>query len=365
MLALLVSAWAQEGPPLTWAPVLDLRSRALLGAEDGAWSGELAQRARAGLGAERGAVSARVSFQAVRAWSDEAPTSVDLAEGWARFEGDLSPNVGAALTIGRQPLTVHEGRLVGDHGWTMDGLFLDAVRAELWLAPFEIEYANARRFLTAGEDAFGLGLNLVRVGLGREGPVSRWRGDLVSVIDSRGAEPVSTSGLYARFDVGRWRSSAEGYVQVYGAEVGTLAAARLGWVLGPDERWTVSGGVDALSGTDAGSAIVAFDPVLGNPRTFYGALDRWSTPEGNGERGLVDTDIAVELRPSPAWRLQLAARRLWTATDGADLGAEVDAGLRWWITPFGALTVGYAHGFAAGPDVPAADLAWLDLDVTF
>lgn len=373
LLALVAPALAQAPPPLVWEPVVEVRGRALLTA-DGETAREVDQVARLGIEASRGAVSARVSFQGLRSWTATdggftgAGSAVpDVAEGWARVNGSLTPNVGAVLTVGRQAIQIDEGRLVGERRWELEGQFLDALRLEVNAAPFSFEYVNARRF-SRDADPLGFGVNVVRFGAGRTGPVSRWQVDGLSVVDARDtALTTATVGTFARLDAGRWRSRGEAYVQSNAVGAATLVALEAGWVLGADEGWHLLGGVDAVSG-DRGETTgdAAFVPVLGDSHDTWGQLDLFNDPAATNFRGLLDLYVGVQARPARQLQLSARAHRFSSVVDAGAYGAEVDLRATWNLSPFAALEGGYGHfapvaGFRDHP----VDQGYMELDVSF
>ncbi|MDP2314938.1 MAG: hypothetical protein Q8P41_18710 [Pseudomonadota bacterium] len=378
------AAWAQDAPPVEWSPLLQVRQRLLVGDRDAtddlAAGLSVSQRARLGLGVRRLGVSARVSFQDVRKWtatSDIAAPSAflpSIAEGWVRVEGDLTRNVGAVATLGRQPLTLHEGRILGADEFSPEGQFFDAFRVEGRLSPVSIEYVNARRFLDPDQDPLGLGVNVFRLGASAENPMTAWTADAVWVVDARRtAETTSTAGVWLQFDTGRWRGRAEGYLQSSQAGTGTLVGLSGGWVFGPDERLVVYARYDGLSGDalDAsGNAVpggaAAWQPVLGDSRRFQGLLGRFDGPEDSDGRGLADAHLVVEARVGRPIATSLAFHRFWSPLDGGGFGNEIDGTARWSFSPFATAGLGGAW-FApdAAFDRTHRLFAYLELDAAF
>ncbi len=396
MLAVLVIAapvaWAQAAPAIEWQPVVEVRQRASLTepsvADGQPASGLVEQRARVGLEVSRLGVSARVSFQDVRTWTLEtgpvtpeafAPT---IAEGWVRVEGDLTRNVGAVATVGRQKVVIHEGRIVGEDDFSAAGRFLDAVRIVGRAAPVSVEYVEARRFGDR-EDPMGYGARVVRVGASGENPVTAWVADALWVEDARGTdEATSTLGTYLRFDSGRWRGRADGYLQYSGAGTATLLGLSAGWVFGPNERLVAHLRYDALSSgdDDAGAGLsgggftggvtadggaAAWRPVLGDTHQFNGLLDRFAAP-GTRPGGLSDLQLRVDARPAPQLALGFVGHRFWSPLERALAGTELDASAAWAFSPFASAR---AVGGWYAPDSPDADVqrlfGYVELDATF
>ncbi|MDP2309523.1 MAG: hypothetical protein Q8P18_26105 [Pseudomonadota bacterium] len=383
MFALLVTlpraAWAQEAPAIEWAPLLEVRQRLLIeeadagDAEDPRLS--VAQRARLGFGVRRLGVSARVSFQDVRRWTATSDVAAppaflpSIAEGWVRLEGDVTRNVGAIATIGRQPLTLHEGRILGEDDFSAEGQFFDAVRLVGRLSPVSVEYVNARRFLDPEAEPLGFGVNVFRFGASAENPVTAWTADLVWVVDARRtAETTSTAGAWLRFDTGRWRGRAEGYLQTSASGTATLVALSGGWVFGSNERLVVFARYDGLSGgTPTGEkGPTAWQPVLGDSRRFNGLLGRFTEPADNDDRGLSDAHLVVEARLAPSLATTIALHQFWSPLDGGWYGGEIDGTARWSFSPFAVAGLGGAwFAPAAGSDDTHRLFAYLELDVAF
>lgn len=339
------------GPQLTWSPVLEIRGRLEGEGDPVPTTRTVGQVARVGIQAARGILSARVSLQEVRAWTGDrdglslsGSFTPDLAEGWVRLDGELSPNVGGRLTLGRQPIQIDDGRLVGRRGWSLEGQFLDALRFELLAAPLSFEVVNARRFERdpADEqgDPFSLGVTVLRLGVGREGVNVDGKLDLLSVVDARNTSGVtSTTGFFGTLAMGRGLGQAEGYVQQNATGVGSLLSGRVGWVLGARRAWVVGGGYTAASGdSTALGGQAAFQPVLGDQHDTYGLLD--VLQPGDDPRGLSDLVVSADVQASVRVAVKLSGHRLAAPLDATTYGYEADAQLGWHITPYALVSLG-------------------------
>lgn len=338
------------GPQLTWAPVLEIRGRIEGQGTPLPDTRAVGQVARVGLEAERGILSARVSLQEVRAWTADRDGLTlsgsfvpELAEGWARIEGTLSDNVGARLTIGRQPIEIDEGRLVGRKDWLLEGQFLDAMRFELMAAPVSFEVVNARRFETDPEDSdadpFSLGVTVLRLGVARQGGNADGKLDLLSVVDARHTTALtSTTGFYGTLSMGRGLGMTECYFQQNAAGTGSLMSGELGWVLGRRRAWVVRARYTAASGKGSPGGLATFQPVLGDEHDQYGLLDVLGP--GDDPRGLSDAAIKAELQASARLELKAEAHRLGPTREPAAYGYEADLSIAWHITPYAALDLG-------------------------
>lgn len=359
MLPLLVSAaLAQDGPPLVWTPLLQIRPRYSLGgiAED---SGETLLRSRLGVGAERGEIAARVVLQDLRGWTVDGPMvlrdgGVQLAEGWARLNTTFSDNIGVVATVGRQPIQIDDGRIVGREDFPLGGRFLDAVRVQVYGNPFQIEAINARRLDT--DDPLSPGVNILRVGAAHDGPVTKYTADALLVVDARGT-PVTTGGGFVRVDTGRLRTRVEGYAQGGDQLPALFGGATVGWVFGPDERVVLSAITEVSTGDDG--QFTAFDNVLGDTWPWFGRL---GVVDPGAETGAVDHAMLFEARATPELRFLVTAHHFWSPATSVDLGWEADGEGRWWVSPFASIGLGIS-GYTG--DLGDTYGGFTELDVRF
>lgn len=376
MLAVLVSlVRAQEAPAIEWEPVLQVRQRVSLDDDSVGVAPRAApsleQNARIGLQVTRLGLTGRVSFQDTRTWTGGRdvvrPDSLvpTLAEGWVAVRGDWTRSVGADVVVGRQPLELEEGRILGTDPWNIEGQFFDALRLRVHALPVSFEYVNARRFVEGDEDPLGFGVNVLRLGAAHQTPVTRWAADALWVVDARRtADTTSTAGLWIRVDSGRLRSRGEAYLQSGGAGTATLVGLSAGWVIGPNERMQVHAAYDGASGEEPGRT--AWRPVLGNSRTFSGLLDRFADPEATDGGGLADSSVRLELRPAPPLRADLVVHRFAEPRTQAPYGHEVDATGSWWFSPFGVLKAGGGAFLPAPTFDDSLDLfGYLELNASF
>ena len=358
--ALVAAAWGQAAPETQWTPVLQLRERARW---DGA--GALEQRARLGLEVERLAVSARVVLEDVRAWEVSpdvlTPSGAGpaLSEGWIHVEGHLTRNVGAEATVGRQPVTFHEGRILGEDAFEPSGRRLDAVRVLGRAAPFAVEYVQAHDF--DGPDGPERGVSALRAGASGENPVTTWVADGLWVLGGQDdGAAASTFGGYARFDTGRLRSRVDGYVQPGESGSGSLVGVSGGWVFGPNERLVVHARWESTSGDRGGAR---WRPVLGDSRRFQGLLDVYADPDTRPD-GVSALQLAVESRPVPALALSAVALHFVSADAALPMGAELDAAVTWWFSPFAKLRAAGGGFLSDGGDAERL-FGYVELDASF
>ena len=376
------------GPQLEWKPVLEIRGRVEGAGAPLPDSHTIGQVARVGVEAQRGILSARVSLQALRAWSgngdatsSEGSFLPELAEGWARFDGELSPNVGARLTIGRQAIQIDDGRLVGLRAWDLQQQFLDAFRFELQANPLSFELVNARRFGVgwgpgaagsdaSGDDPFTFGVTVLRLGGAREGANADGRIDAVSVVDARKTTFVtSTTGFFGELSMGRAQGSGEAYVQQNNQGNATFGALDLGWVVGLNRAWVVharytdaSGGSD-VAGSRGSAALSAFQPVLGDSHDQFGLLDLMQP--GDDVRGLSDLAALAEVQAGARLAVRGSVHRLASSLSGGGgykvYGYEADLSLTWHVTPYAVVDLGV--GQVLGGSLGHRSGAYLQIDV--
>lgn len=356
MLGLVVSAHAQEGPPLRWTPMVEIRPRYAWDYADGAAT----LRSRLGLGVERGNLSARVVLQDLRGWDAQGPVAIEggglsLHEGWARLGSPEVETVGYAISAGRMPMVVDGGRVLGIDDFTLAARTLDAVRVELFANPFALEYSNARQLETDAQ-VFSPGINLFRFRGGHDNDTVSWASDALLLLDLR-EEARLTTGAYGKLSAGRLRTRAEAYVQTEGAAPGLLASASLGWVFGSNEKLTLHARGDFASG--AGGGFSAWQNDLGDTHPCFGLAGR--VDAGDAE-GAADAQLVVEARPAaPLW-LSLTGHGFLATVDGAHRGWELDAEGRWWPSPMGSLGVGLGGTTGA---IGTGLVAYVEMDVRF
>lgn len=355
MFAGLVSlAFAQDGPTLSWAPVVEVRPRVML---DDRWPETLETlRARVGLQAERGVLTARVVVQDVEALTPDGPVTLpasglDLVEGWARIHVELLDNIGTVVSVGRQAVVLDGGRILGGNDFAVHGRFVDAARVELYGHPVEVE-AIALTDELGHTDG---GVELLRVGADDDGPVTRYRAD--GLVLHRGDDPGVVTGGYARVDTGRVRVRAELYADLGDGRPSGLGAASFGWVFGREQRLGVYGALDVASGES--DATQAWRPVLGDTWPWFGLTH---VVQAGDPVGSVDPHVMLDARLAPPLSASLTGH-VFRAADGADRGVEADAELRFAVSPLG--VVGLGGGVWDGPDATPTARGYLQLDTRF
>ncbi len=358
------------GPQVVWAPIIEIRGRLDLEGTPVPDIQTVGQVARVGLQAQRGILSARVSLQEVREWAANpqgtelsGPLTVELAEGWARLDGELSPNVGARLTIGRQHIQICQGRLVGRRDWDLEGQFLDAMRFELMAAPLSFELVNARRLeVDADEDPLSLGVTVLRLGVQRSGANAEVTLDLLSVVDARRTSVVtSTTGFFGSVAMGRVLGEGEGYLQQNPEGTGSLASGEFGYILGENRGWVVTARYTSASGDPGVNGLAAFQPVLGDTHDQYGLLD--VLQPGDDSRGLADIAIRAEAQAGARVQITGQLHRLGSPLTRATYGYEADLSLTWHVTPYASVDLG--GGVIAGGELGLRTGGYTQIAVAF
>ena len=356
--------WAP--PPVTFQPSLNLRSR--LWVEDN--SPLVGTRARIGLEAHRLGVGAKVSLQVVREWLQQpgpvvatGGTDSVLADGWISVEGGLSENIALSMKLGRQPVHVDDGRLVGSDDFSLTGRYLDALQLKLELAPLHFQFFNARRFDDPESDPLGLGVNILVVGAGRQVDNLDWLVDAVAVVDARHTRQTSsTAGIYGRVEYARLRARAEGYLQDAGSGVGGLMSLRAGWIFGNFEGLRLDGSLDLATGQSENWA--AWQPVLGDSHREWGRLDVFADPGAYATGGLGDLQLGLGSRLLPALSLDGKIHRFWAPLSQTGRGTEGDLELNCALSPLVAVQGGGGY-LLADPGGRNHGLGWVELDATF
>jgi hypothetical protein len=382
---LLVLAWsgtasAQIAPPAPeavpvgdWklAPVVEARVRGEGRADlDGGDHGSLLERVRLGADAERGPLEVRVVLQDARLWglgNGSTPVGQPVAfaqtgayEAW--FEAHTSSAHPSFVRLGRQAVTWGEGRLLGASDWSPTGRSLDAVRGRLEVGNGSFE---------------ALGASLSDPVSPTGSPVPAAYGELVGARAQWAIDPLFAAELYGlgRFAQAQPQQDLEGSVLgetyttalalhgdahsiTWGAEgalqlghADALALDRLAWGAAGHVAYTFEHvllrpglrlGGSYASGNSGTSQYTAFDPMLPDAHTAYGAMDvfAWSNIIEGSARVFIepwaDAVAYVEYRyarlaqVSGPWRSDyLETIALASTNTQAELGHEIDASLRW------------------------------------
>jgi hypothetical protein len=393
-LALTSSAGAQLAPEAPdripvgeWqiAPVLQLRGRGEYRRDlDDRDHGRVLERGRLGLDALRGAVQARVVLQDARVLDfasgdfiegPQALATTGVYEAWA--EAHMGTTRPSFVRVGRQPVEWGEGRLLGISDWSPAGRALDAIRGRLTLGDFAFEALGA--VLEDAPQGSGFALSVFGELFGAR---AEWGFDPLFAVETyalarlaqndpqdpefglQGTVAGQTFAGALRFhgEDQQWAWGAEGAYEL--GRVDAFAAQRAAWAAAGHVAYAFERAVTQpalrlgaayATGDRGGSTYRAFDPLLPDVHRWHGAMDMlaWSNEWEVSARltGTIATDAeaAVEYRyarlveASGAWRsgsLELIGSAPGNAQ--AELGHEIDAGLKWspWVPV--ELSVGYS-----------------------
>lgn len=372
-------ALAQVAPPAPerlqvgeWslAPVVEARVR-VEGRKDldGRDHGALLERTRLGVDAQRGPLEVRVVLQDARLWDlggGSTPVGqldplaqTGAYEAW--FEAHTEGVRPSFVRLGRQPVTWGEGRLLGSNDGSPTGRTLDAARGRWVVRDFAFEVLGAS--LSDAPSGVSSGLSTY--------------GELAGVRAQWALDPLFAAELYglARFAqqspaldldgsvkgetyTGALHLGGDGRGVGWGAEgalqgghADLFAVDRLAWAVAGHVGYTFESvplqpsarlGGSYASGADGGSKYAAFDPMLPDSRTWYGAMDlftlsnvlegyvRASIVPWNGGLASVEYRYARLAQAHGTWRSgDLVTIAPGSPNTDAELGQELDATLRW------------------------------------
>lgn len=294
------------------------------------------ERARLGAAVDAGLLRARLVFQDSRIWGTDGGSA-----RFEPFEANLEVRSSGPrpswIRAGRQVVVWGEGLLLGDADFSATGRSLDAVRAQASLGVVEIEALGALLAATtpstpdfgvnggtwgSGAQLYGLRaawpidplLRIEAAGLARVDRSGGAAGDLAL---ARGQGEIYTTSLRAS-GAGSGEASGFGYgaegafqfgraERVYGTEARRQAWAAFAHVdkafesqrLVPTIRL---GGSYASGDGSSGGTYTAFDPILPDVHTHFGAMNvfSWSNTITAHARASIqpfdDASIAVEYR---------------------------------------------------------------------
>lgn len=376
----------------------EIRFRPRLEADSGrdftAGAGNVAfvtHRAQLGATIGWGPVSARVVFQDVRAWGEEADTRRDFAgDGIDLAVGTFTwrPHPHLTLVVGRDEVSLHEERLVARANWRQPGRRFDGARL-IWedgrwaaeLAGFLAVDGDVRNFDTQDQVLPGTADQILAFArAGRQAEALTAQG--VVVVDSRQEDPGNevfriTPGAFVSGTRGPLRGHVEAYTQLGTRQGGAQRVSA--WMLGvsatlaPDHptRPRLSLRYDALSGdrdpTDG--VFTSFDTIRGANHRHYGHIDIATFFRGGGveAQGLHDPHVELEVSPMPTLTFGLDQHLFAPAAvaPGAARWIAVEPDLYARFEPHPAVTL--SGGVSAWADLaprrPVELWAWCMLDV--
>lgn len=340
LLALSTLAQAGDEPVLT--PIVQVRPRFEYSTgKDGASGGELmwvSQRTRLGVQAKAPQLAARVVVQDVRLWGSELNTladfsadAFDLHEGW----GQWRPSEHLAIRVGRQEITVHEHRLLGNVDWTQQGRAFDAATAALSQGKLSGDVGVAvLADLDAGTVTTNGLMAFLRAGAA---PGEKSQIDVLAVLDTDEVSDLTraTAGLYAKGTTGILSGRVEAYGQVGSVGGQDIQAAMVG-VQGSvapevDFKPQITLWYDLLSGDGdaADGKVSAFNTLYATNHKFYGQLDLVTFGLGGAVdgQGLHDAALKLSARPVDPLAVNLDAHLFAAAAPAGEdtlLGEEAD-----------------------------------------
>lgn len=380
---------ADEGvnPRLTAEPTLGVRVGETLStiASVPSWDSDVA--ARVGVNVERRALTARASFSADARWSFDDSTGAGtatlpyLSEAWIGLNPAISESLVVKFWVGRQAVQFHEGRILGTADRNLRGDFPDVARISLRAAPWEFEAIGGADIDESGTillestdiagespravvGAVATPLLYLRAGASRDTPTAHWVADLVygTTNADHDEEDEHTIGLYGKADAGRVRARLDAYFQPFSESTAWLAGARTGWAIGDDARVVLGIMGDARSG--AGESSRPFTRPAYDSGVDFGWINLWEPGSTLGNGGVWATGIYTEAKVVPSLRLEAGLQHA-AAIENDFQALQVQADLRWWLTPLSAVHVRSAvlMPYSAGDSVLTCTAISLDLTI--
>jgi len=364
LLALLLSpapAAAQSQPRLTWQG--EIRPR-LYGREPvgGQWDQWISMRTRLGVDVRLDpGLGLFVEVQDVRFWGEETThrdrsgDAVDFHQAY--LEVDSIPGLGGLVRVGRQELSLAEGRLISAPDWGQAGQAFDGAK---WVrsvggGQLDLVYIRLREGSTAvhnhSADMTGAWLNL---------PVEKMGTlELLAIHERSGEEGVAgqrTFGSIWKHSFGNLSFRVQGMVQGGerdGVQVSAYMMAGQGTLSVLEGKGNLTLWYDYLSGDsdpDDGET-GAFSTLFGSRHRYYGRADYFlNIPEDTGGLGLRDAALKLAFAPTPLLSLNLDIHSFRTAEEGSlssrHLAEEADIWIRYTFRGAMALEVGYSLTWA-------------------
>lgn len=343
---------------------------------DGAETFTVSQRTRFGVNAALPKLSLRATFQDVRMWGSEAHTlldftgdTMDLHEGWVAWK----PVDAFALKVGRQEITAHEHRLLGNVDWAQQGRAFDAVTAQVNTGVFSSDFGVA----ALGDMDSGIATTNALMGFVRAGvaPSKTAQIDaLVLIDDDEVLERTRfTGGLYAQASAGTLSGRIEGYGQLGSLGEGEIQSGMVGvrgtWAAKDGVEPSVTVWYDLLSGDDDATdgKQTAFDTLYATNHKFYGLMDIAVFTVGGAldGQGLHDGALKLGLKPVKGMALNLDGHVFAAAAPAGDdtlIGEEADLWASGKLLEKLTLSGGASVFLWADPDRSPDGWAWLQLN---
>lgn len=348
-------------PTLTWQG--EVRPR-LYGQEpvgDG-WDHWVSMRTRLGLDARlQSGLGLFLQIQDVRFWGEEVThrdrsgDAVDFHQAY--LEVDSIPVVGGLVRVGRQEVSLAEGRFLAAPDWGQAGQSFDGI---LWTKPtedvrFDLVYLRLREGSSEAHD-HDADLTAAWLSLPMDGIGSV---DLLAIHDRSGETErtgQSTVGSILKKTLGDVSLRVQGMYQ-FGEREGTQLSAYMlaarGTLAFMEGKGSVTLWYDHLSGdADPGDdELRTFSTLFGSRHRYYGRADYFlDIPEDTGGLGLRDAALKVALSPTPLLTLNLDLHAFRTAEPGTlssrNLAKEADLWIRHRYREGLTLEVGYSLTWA-------------------
>jgi hypothetical protein len=339
--------------------VVDAQARPRVEAKTGLGDSDgtafVTQRTRLGATLNADVVTVKAQMQDVRLWGSETNTLKDFsADGLDLHQGyiDIAPSDGFSIRLGRQEVTMHEHRLVGNVGWTSQARSFDGVALALaggaWSSDVSwVVLPSENAAMPTAMAAF------TRTGWHNDAVTA----DLVVLYDHEGAtfHDRLTAGAYVKGGGGPFSARVEGYYQLGATGTKSIAAYMVGAraTLAPDIGGKPSFTLwyDLLSGdlSPTDDTLGAFNTLFATNHKFYGRMDFAVFKlggVGNDQRGLHDVALKLAAKPAEKVSAHLDAHVFMAATsteaEPSTFGEEVDAWVGWKVHKHIGLSAGGA-----------------------
>ena len=352
---------AQSQPHLTWQG--EVRPR-MYGREPVAeqWDQWISMRTRLGLEArlDQG-LGIFVQVQDVRFWGEETThrdrsgDAIDFHQAY--LEVDSLPGIGGLIRVGRQEVSLGEGRLISAPDWGQAGQSFDGAKwTRLMGGPhLHLVYLRLREGSSISHDQSadmtGAWLSL---------PVEELGTLELLAIHERSGDPgsgsQSTFGSIWKRSSGPLSLRVQGLVQTGerdGVDVSAYLLAAQGTLSVLEGKGGITLWYDHLSGDSdpEDDETGVFSTLFGSRHRYYGRADYFlNIPEDTGGLGLRDTALKLAFVPTPLLSLNLDLHRFRTAQEGSltsqHLADEVDFWVRYRFREALALEVGYSLTWA-------------------
>jgi hypothetical protein len=352
---------AQSQPGLTWQG--EVRSR-LYGREPeaGEWDQWISMRTRLGLAArwDQG-LGLFVQIQDVRFWGEETThrdrnaDAVDFHQAY--MEVDSVPRIGGRFRVGRQEVSVGEGRLIAAPDWGQAGQSFDGARwyRSLGKASLDLGYIRLREgSAETHRHSADLLTGWLVVPVGNTGSL-----EFLALHQRFGKEGVggqSSLGSIWKHAAGDLSFRVQGMVQTgerEGLGVSAYLIAARGTLSILEGRGSVTLWYDYLSGDSdpEDGEIGSFSNLFGGRHRYYGRADyfvdvTWDTRD----LGLQDAALKLAYSPTSLFSVNLDLHTFRTAQDGdlssRHLAEEADLWIRYRFRDALDLEVGYSLTWA-------------------